>query len=290
VTDFKTAAELLSLCEQEGISIAEATLRREVSLFSQSRTDVLSRMGRSLDIMRAAVDRAQTETLHSMGGLVGGEAMQIKSHLAGGYTASGPLTGLAMGYALGVMEVNAAMGLIVAAPTAGSSGVIPGVLMGLGDYYKLPKEQLLSALFCAGGVGYLIMRNATVSGAEGGCQAEVGSAAAMAAAAATQLLGGSPAQALDAAAVALMNLLGLVCDPVGGLVEVPCQKRNAVGVACALTSADMALAGLRSHIPLDEVITAMYAVGRSMPHELRETALGGVAATPSACALCIGGR
>lgn len=283
--NFNTAAELIRLCDDEGINIAEATLRREMAISGESREDILARMEHSLDIMRKSVDRAQNERLSSMGGLVGGEARLLREHMKKGRTASGELCALAVSYALGVMEVNASMGLIVAAPTAGSSGVIPGVLMGLFDHYGFTKDELLSALLCAGGVGYIIMRNATVSGAEGGCQAEVGSAAAMAAAAAAQLLGGSPKLALSAAAMSLMNLLGLVCDPVGGLVEVPCQKRNAVGVACALSSADMALAGMDSHIPLDEVISAMYAVGRAMPHELRETALGGIAVTPTGCVL-----
>lgn len=283
---FSSAAELLCLCEGEHISISEAMIRRETEVFGTPRREVLARMERSLDIMQAAIKRAHTEELTSMGGLVGGEARLLDKHLRESATACGSITSRAMRYALGVMEVNASMGLIVAAPTAGSAGVIPGVILGLGDHYELAREKCLEALFCAGAVGYIIMRNATVSGAEGGCQAEVGSASAMAAAAAAQMLGGSPAQALAASAMAMTNLLGLVCDPVGGLVEVPCQKRNAVGVANALTSAEMALAGLRNHIPLDEVIAAMYAVGCSLPYELRETALGGVAVTPAGCRLC----
>ena len=282
---FSTANELLCLCSGEHITLSEAIIRREVDLFGAARADIIARMEHSLDIMEAAVKRALTEDLTSMGGLVGGEAKLLEQYERERVTACGSLTSRAMRYALGVMEVNASMGLIVAAPTAGSSGVIPGVVLGLGDHYDLPREARLGALFCAGAVGYIIMRNATVSGAEGGCQAEVGSASAMAAAAAVQMLGGTPEQCLAASAMALTNLLGLVCDPVGGLVEVPCQKRNAVGVANALTAAEMALAGLRNHIPLDEVISAMYTVGCQLPHELRETALGGVATTPTGSAL-----
>lgn len=287
--NFSYSEELHALCDGEHISISEAMLRREAEIFGASCAEIRTRMEHSLSIMRKAVHRAHSEKLSSMGGLVGGEARMLETHLKTGATACGSITSRAMRYALGVMEVNASMGLIVAAPTAGSSGVIPGVVLGLGDHYDLPEDKLVDALFCAGAIGYLIMKNATVSGAEGGCQAEVGSASAMAAAAATQLLGGTPGQCLSAAAMALTNLLGLVCDPVGGLVEVPCQKRNAVGVANALTSAEMALAGISGHIPLDEVIGAMYTVGKQLPHELRETALGGIATTKSACKMCAAG-
>ena len=175
------------------------------------------------------------------------------------------------------------MGLIVAAPTAGSSGIVPGLLLALQEEYGLEDDMVADGLFAASAVGYLAMRNATVSGAVGGCQAEVGVACAMAAAAAVELMGGTPAQSLDAASAALMNLLGLVCDPVGGLVECPCQNRNGAGAANALVCAETALSGIRQLIPFDEMLEAMYAVGRGLPLELRETALGGCAATPSGC-------
>ena len=189
-------------------------------------------------------------------------------------------------YAMSVLEVNASMGLIVAAPTAGSAGVLPGMLFALQDRYNISDERLIDALFNAGAIGYLAMRNATVAGAVGGCQAEVGIASAMAASAAVELMGGTPAQCLDAASTVLMNMLGLVCDPVGGLVEYPCQNRNAAGVANALVAAELSLAGIHQFIPFDEMLDTMYAVGRRIPIELRETALGGCAATPSACAKC----
>ena len=194
----------------------------------------------------------------------------------------------AVEYAMATLETNASMGLIVAAATAGSSGVIPGVLFALRDACGFTDTQLHRALACAAAVGYLIARNATVSGAEGGCQAEVGSASAMAAAAACELLGGTPAQCLDAAANAIAGLLGLVCDPIGGLVEAPCQKRNATGAANALACAQIARAGCGSVTSFDETVDALYAVGRALPFELRESALGGLAATPSACAYCEG--
>ena len=193
---------------------------------------------------------------------------------------------MAAQYAMAVLEVNASMGLIVAAPTAGSAGVLPGMLFALQDCYKISDERLIDALFNAGAIGYLAMRNATVAGAVGGCQAEVGIASAMAASAAVELMGGKPEQCLDAASTVLMNMLGLVCDPVGGLVEYPCQNRNAAGVANALVAAELSLAGIRQFIPFDEMLDTMYAVGRRIPLELRETALGGCAATPSACEKC----
>ena len=164
------------------------------------------------------------------------------------------------------------MGLIVAAPTAGSAGVLPGMLFALQDRYNISDERLIDALFNAGAIGYLAMRNATVAGAVGGCQAEVGIASAMAASAAVELMGGKPEQCLDAASTVLMNMLGLVCDPVGGLVEYPCQNRNAAGVANALVAAELSLAGIHQFIPFDEMLDTMYAVGRRIPIELRETA------------------
>ena len=187
---------------------------------------------------------------------------------------------------MGVLEVNTSMGLIVAAPTAGSSGVIPGVFTAIQEEYDLTDDQMMDAMLVASAVGYIITRNATVSGAEGGCQAEMGSASAMAAAAITEIMGGTPSQALDAASSAIGNMLGLVCDPIAGLVEVPCQKRNAMGASNALICAEMTLAGVINHIPFDQTVDAMYQVGRSLPYELRETALGGLAATKAGCNLC----
>ena len=190
----------------------------------------------------------------------------------------------AITYAMAVLEVNASMGVIVAAPTAGSSGVVPGVLLALQEEYDLSDEEILNGLYTAGAVGYLLMRNASVAGAEAGCQAEVGAASAMAAAAAVEIMGGTPEMCMNAASGALANLLGLVCDPIAGLVEAPCQNRNSVGAANAMICAQQALAGITQVIPFDQMAEAMYHVGRSLPFELRESALGGCAGTPAACA------
>ena len=187
---------------------------------------------------------------------------------------------------MATLETNASMGLIVASPTAGSAGIVPGMMLALQEVYGFSDKKIRQALFNAGAIGYLAMRNATVAGAVGGCQAEVGIASAMAASAAVELLGGTPLQCTYAASTVLMNMLGLVCDPVGGLVEYPCQNRNAAGVSNALIAAEMSLAGIPQFIPLDEMIDAMYTVGKKLPAELRETALGGCAATPSACEKC----
>lgn len=211
---------------------------------------------------------------------------KLAQHAAKGRSICGDVLHKAAQYAMAVLEVNASMGLIVAAPTAGSAGVLPGMLFALQDCYNISDERLIDALFNAGAIGYLAMRNATVAGAVGGCQAEVGIASAMAASAAVELMGGKPEQCLDAASTVLMNMLGLVCDPVGGLVEYPCQNRNAAGVANALVAAELSLAGIHQFIPFDEMLDTMYAVGRRIPIELRETALGGCASTPSACAKC----
>lgn len=286
--DFTSAAELLALCQREQIGLGEAMLRRETALTGASREEIRGRMARSLAIMREAAAAALAAPQHTMGGLIGGEAIALEQRRKEKKPVCGPLLARTIAIAMGTLEVNAAMGLIVAAPTAGSCGVLPGVLLAQSEAFHFGEDALLDALMGAGAVGYLIARNATVAGAEGGCQAEVGAASAMAAAAVAGLHGGSPEQALWAAGTALVNLMGLVCDPIGGLVESPCQSRNAIGAAGALVAAETALAGIPSPAPLDEVIAAMYAVGRALPGELRETALGGIAAAPSACRRCGG--
>lgn len=286
--DFKSASELLALCRRENLPISEVMRRREVELGETAREAVDRRMARALEIMGESAALPLKEPARSTGGLIGGESRKLYDHAARGEAICGPVLQRALAYAMGVSEVNASMGLIVAAPTAGSAGVVPGLLLALRDCYEIPDDRLIDALFNAGAVGYLAMRNATVAGAVGGCQAEVGVAAAMAASATVELMGGAPEQCLDAASTVLMNMLGLVCDPVGGLVEYPCQNRNAAGVANALIAAELALSGVRQLIPFDEMLDAMYAVGRRLPIELRETALGGCAAAPSACAACGG--
>ena len=284
--DFKTGKELLELCRRESLPISEVMRRRETEEGGLTRAEAENRMQRALEIMRNAAARPIDHPVPSMGGLIGGEAQKLHRHADQGACACGTLLSRAMMYAVAVLETNASMGLIVAAPTAGSAGVVPGVLLALQDEHSLPDGRIVDALFNAGAVGYLAMRNATVAGAVGGCQAEVGVAAAMAASAAVELLGGKPQQCLSAASTVLANMLGLVCDPVGGLVEYPCQIRNASGVANALAAAELALSGVSALIPFDEMLVTMAAVGRRIPPELRETALGGCAAAPSACARC----
>lgn len=285
--NFIDSKELLNLCHEQNQPISEIMIIREMELFKCTREDAYKRMSHSYDIMKNSVVRALKENLVSMGGLIGGESKKIFAH-AGENSVCGEMMSKAISYAVGVLEVNSSMGLIVAAPTAGSSGVIPGVFLAMQEKFEFSDEDMVKALFNAGAIGYLITRNATVSGAEGGCQAEVGAASAMAAGAVCELMGGSPEACLDAAATAITNILGLVCDPIAGLVEAPCQKRNAMGVSNALISAEMALCGIKHIVPFDETVDAMYHVGKSMPMELRETALGGVASTPTACELCKG--
>ena len=284
--NFKTAEELLKICESEGLSISEVMIQREVTEGESEREDVLNRMRCAFEIMKDSATRAIDNPQKSMGGLLGGQAQKLSRHAGSEKTACGKLVAKAIAYAMGVLEVNAQMGLIVAAPTAGSAGVIPGTMLALQEEYDFTDDQIVTALFNTGAIGYLAMRNATVSGAVGGCQAEIGVAAAMAASAAVELLGGTPAQSLDAASTVLMNMLGLVCDPVGGLVEYPCQNRNASGVVNALAATEMTMAGISQLIPLDEMLDIMYKVGRDLPVSLRETALGGCAASESACAAC----
>ena len=286
--DFRTGKELLQLCRQESCPISQIMRLRECELGETTQDVVDRRMARALEIMRASATQPLKNPVGSMGGLIGGEAKLLSAHAARKKDICGPVLQKAITYAMAVLEINASMGLIVAAPTAGSSGVVPGLLLALQDCYHISDERLLDGLFNAGAVGYLAMRNATVAGAVGGCQAEVGIAAAMAASAAVELMGGEPEQCLSAASTVLMNMLGLVCDPVGGLVEYPCQNRNAAGAANALVAAELALSGVGQLIPFDEMLDTMYQVGRRLPAELRETALGGCAAAPSACQRCGG--
>lgn len=286
--EFKSGQELLALCVQQGCAISQIMRRRECIIGETAADEVEKRMTRVLEIMRESTRLPLKTPQRSMGGLIGGEAKRLAAHAAKKRDICGPVLQRAVTYAMAVLEVNASMGLIVAAPTAGSSGVVPALLLALQEQYHISDERLLDGLFNAGAVGYLAMRNATVAGAVGGCQAEVGVAAAMAASAAVELMGGTPEQCLDAASIVMMNMLGLVCDPVGGLVEYPCQSRNAAGVANALVAAELALSGVPQLIPFDEMLAAMYRVGIRLPAELRETALGGCAATPSACERCGG--
>lgn len=284
--DFKNAKELLALCQEKKLPISEVMRQREILLGETTAEIVDQRMDRVLEIMKDAAFSPIKDPVISMGGLIGGEARKLCEFHDLGKSLCGNVLGKGITYAMATLETNASMGLIVAAPTAGSAGIVPGMMLALQEVYGFSDKKIRQALFNAGAIGYLAMRNATVAGAVGGCQAEVGIASAMAASAAVELLGGTPLQCTYAASTVLMNMLGLVCDPVGGLVEYPCQNRNAAGVSNALIAAEMSLAGIPQFIPLDEMIDAMYTVGKKLPAELRETALGGCAATPSACEKC----
>lgn len=284
--DFSSGAELLALCRAHGCSLGAAMARRERDLRGED--ECARMMARVLSVMRDEASEPIASPAPSLGGLIGGQARRVAEGAGGPSDVCGRTLTRAAAYAMAVLERSAAMGVIVAAPTAGSSGVVPGCLLALQESRGFSDEAAEEGLYAAAAVGALIEHGASVSGAEGGCQAEVGSAAAMAAAMAVQLLGGTPEQALGASTTAIANLLGLVCDPVGGLVEVPCQSRNAIGVADALTAAQLAMAGVALPLPFDEAVEAMRQVGEALPASLRETALGGLAACPSAarCAGC----
>lgn len=284
--NFNYSSEILQLCKENNLPISEIMIRRELANTDTTREKIIEKMTKSLNIMKSSIKIPLETSIKTMGGLIGGEEKKIINRLKEGKSLPGSLTTKALAYSLGVLEVNTSMGTIVASPTAGASGVIPGLLLALQEEFNLSDECVLNGLFNSSAIGYLLMRNASVSGAEAGCQAEVGSASAMAASAAVEMMGGTPEQCMYAASTALQNLLGLVCDPVAGLVEVPCQSRNGIGATNALICAEMALAGISNIIPLDEMIECMYSVGKNMPSELRETALGGCAKTPTGCSKC----
>ncbi|MBM7615792.1 L-serine ammonia-lyase, iron-sulfur-dependent, subunit alpha [Alkaliphilus hydrothermalis] len=278
---FNNGQELIESCKENNQKIHEVMLAKEVEVSGLTEEEIKDKLRVSLDIMKKAIERGLTEDMKSVGGLIGGDAKKIKERNEREKSVCGSLMSKAISRSMAVLEVNAAMGKIVAAPTAGSSGILPATLITVGEEFDLDDEVLLQGLITASAVGLIISKNATVAGAEGGCQAETGSAAAMAAAAVVEMMGGNPEMALHAASACLKNVLGLVCDPIAGLVEAPCEKRNAIGAANALISAEMALAGVKSIIPFDEVVQAMYRVGRSLPFELRESAIGGLAGTPT---------
>jgi len=273
--------ELLSICEEKNISIWEYTMINEEEESGFSRREIVEKMKKSLSTMREAAEFGLTNETRSISGLIGGDAIKLGRYADSKNTLTGEFMIKAMARAVSCSEVNAAMGKIVAAPTAGSCGIIPAVIITAGEKLNKTEEELINALFTASGVGILIAKNATLSGAEGGCQAECGSAAAMGAAAVVEMMGGTPAMALHAAAIVIKNILGLVCDPVAGLVEVPCAKRNIAGAVSALTTADLVMSGVTSRIPFDDTVLALYRVGKQLPCELRETAMGGLATTPT---------
>lgn len=276
-----TGAELIDVCGRENISIWEYTIREEMEKSELSREAVIEKMRKNLNVMLSSSRLAQEKEVRSVSGLIGGDAYKLRKYAETGNTLTGSFMVSAMASALSSSEVNAAMGRIVACPTAGSCGILPATVISAAEMLGKSEDNMINALFTASGVGIIIAKNATLAGAEGGCQAECGSAAAMGSAAVVEMMGGTPAQALHAAAMVLKNILGLICDPVAGLVEVPCAKRNFAGTVNALTTADVAMAGVESKIPFDEVVWAMSRVGRQLPPELRETAQGGIAVTPT---------
>lgn len=277
---FKSVKELIEMCEAQDKKIHEIMLEQEMEMTGLSEADVYAHMDKNLQTMENALDEGLAGVT-STTGLTGGDAVLIKEYLKTGKSLSGATLLDAVSKAVATNEVNAAMGKICATPTAGSAGVVPGVLFGLKPRLEPTRKDMLNFLLTSGAFGFVVANNASISGAAGGCQAEVGSAAAMAAGATVELAGGSPQQSAEAFAICLKNMLGLVCDPVAGLVEVPCVKRNAAGASNAIVSADMALAGVTSRIPTDEVIEAMYKIGQTMPSALRETGRGGLAGTPT---------
>lgn len=270
--------EAVEAAEAAGLSIGEYALRSEAAEGLRTREEIEAGLLRALNVMRSAVGRGLRGDVFSVSGLVGGDAAKMAA--SEGPLRDTPFTA-AIAAALAVQEVNAAMGVIVAAPTAGGAGVLPGTLLGLAKYHGSTDEELVRALATAGLVGGVVAVRASLSGAEGGCQAETGAAAGMAAAAGVEMLGGTPRQAMQAVALTMQGTLGLVCDPLGGLVEVPCVYRNATGSAMALAGIEMALAGVGFPIPVDEVIDTMGQIGREMDVRYRETAGGGLAATPT---------
>ena len=278
--EYTTVAELTAQANKQGKPLSEMILADQSAQMEISEEQLYERMERSLTVMEEAVKAGMDPELRSTSGLTGGDAAKMQAYAeTGGMT--GTFLNRAMSRAIAVAEYNAAMGKIVAAPTAGSCGIIPGTVLSMLAEGRCTREQAVMALFTSGAVGMVIANKAVLAGAQGGCQAECGSAAAMAAAALVELCGGTPEQSENAVAIAIKNQLGLVCDPVAGLVEIPCIKRNVAGIMTAFSAAEMALAGIESKIPADECIAAMREVGESLPCALKETAQGGLAATPT---------
>lgn len=279
---FDSIRETIDYSVENNISFADMMINDEMEREGKSREEVRDLMRQNLNVMREAVEKGTTgDGVESVTGYTGHDAAKLRDYNENNHALSGQEMIDAVKGAVATNEVNAAMGIICATPTAGSSGTIPGVIFKLEKTHNITEDQMIDFLFTSALFGRVVANNASVAGATGGCQAEVGSASAMAAAAAVSIFNGSPEQSGHAMALAISNLLGLVCDPVAGLVEIPCVMRNAIGSGNALISADLALAGVESQIPVDEVIGAMDRVGRNLPASLRETGLGGLAGTPT---------
>lgn len=283
---YDSLAELVAAAEAENMTLSAYVLRDQAAIAEKAEEELFKKMEQTLQVMKESVEDGLDPVKRSASGLTGGDAFKMNEAVKNGRNICGPFFGKAMVKALAVSQTNACMGRIVASPTAGSCGILPSALLTLAEERNIPDKDLVMALFTASAVGIVIATNASVAGAAGGCQAECGAASAMAAAAMVELCGGTPKQCEHACAIALKNILGLVCDPVAGLVEIPCIKRNAGGVGNAMVAAELALAGIESHIPADEVIVAMKKVGDAMSPALKETAEGGLACTPTGKKLC----
>lgn len=274
--------ELLKQAEDKEVLLSEIVLENEMEQFGATAEEIYKKLEERYEVMERAAVRALGEKLETAGNLISGIAMQQNEYTEKGQTLCGTFMNTAMAMALSGSEVNASMGRICAAPTAGACGILPAVLISIERARGCGKKEMLNAILTSSGIGTVMMKNATIAGAEGGCQAECGVAAAMAAAAGVELCGGTPGQSVWAAVLALVNCMGLVCDPIAGLVQVPCAQRNASQTVNALTCIDLAMAGMTLPVTPDEVVESMYKVGRMLPPQLRETAQGGLAATQSA--------
>lgn len=283
--NWESAKEVTSRCESLNIPIYEYTIRYEMEKSKCSREYIVNKMKKNLNVMKQAADVGLRKEVKSVSGIIGGDALKIQNYINKKNTLCGEFIVKAMARALSCSEVNAAMGRIVAAPTAGSSGILPAVIITAAEKLGKSEEDMVNSLFTASGIGIIIAKKATLAGAEGGCQAECGSAAAMAAGAVVEMMGGTPEMCFNAGAITIKNIMGLICDPIAGLVEAPCAKRNVNGTVNALTTVDLVMSGVRSVVPFDEVVETMYKVGKRLPMEFKETALGGIAITPTALKL-----
>lgn len=281
----KNGKELIEECEKNKLTIWQYAIKEEMERGEVDEETVLSKMKHTLDVMKESATYGLNHSVKSIGGLIGGDASKLNKYYEKNVSLTGNVMIAAMARAVSCSEVNATMGRVVAAPTAGSCGIIPGAIITAAEKLEKNDNDMVKALFTASAIGNLIAQNASLAGAEAGCQAECGSASAMAAGAIVEMMGGTPRMALDAGSIVIKNILGLVCDLIAGLVEEPCAKRNMAGAVSAMTTADMVMAGVRSVIPFDEVVKSMYEVGKALPSSLRETALGGIAITETALKL-----
>ncbi len=278
----RSGMDVIKECANSNKSLAQVALTYEMKKTDHQESDIRAYLLRALGVMmESAIKDLDGDTQGLAGKLIGRDSQKMVKHMKTSKSVCGEVVSQAVAYALNTMQVNASMGKIVASPTAGSCGVLPAAMMTMSDRFDITERQMVDGLLVAGLIGSIVANKATISGAEGGCQAEVGTASAMASGAVVHMMGGTPEQVFNGAAMCFKNLLGLVCDPIAGLVESPCAKRNAMGVTNALMCAEMSLAGIQSIVPFDEVVVAMYRIGKSMPPSLRETANGGLAVTPT---------